>query len=280
MRTKLLITACLMAVLVSLKAQDETVNGSLTINHAWPLLIFKDNNSNGISSGGYLEWRQLDNTRIGWFGDGSMGNNDLYWQNEVGGKLRLFAGGGILMESSASFNNNIAYFGPFSTSYAQAIGQELYFGNNGLYRLHIQNDGDVILRNHLAIGQGANNSYSSSYALDVTGTSRFSQKMIVEDEIESSRVKVTASPGSVPDYVFKSGYKLRSLSELETYIKTYSHLPNIPSAQEVEANGQNVGEMQLRLLEKIEELTLYIIEQEKRMSKMEAELKELKTSDN
>ncbi|WP_420385818.1 hypothetical protein [Roseivirga sp.] len=123
------------------------------------------------------------------------------------------------------------------------------------------------------------------HRLDVNGTSRFIGKMIVDNDIESKKVKVTATPGSVPDYVFKAGYELRSLSELESFIKENSHLPNIPNAKEVEANGQDVGEMQLKLLEKIEELTLYVIEQNKEVNvlkktikKQSEKIKELETN--
>ncbi|MFY0592011.1 hypothetical protein [Roseivirga sp.] len=98
--------------------------------------------------------------------------------------------------------------------------------------------------------------------------------MAVQGDIESKKVKVTATPGTVPDYVFKSDYKLRSLPELESYIKTNSHLPNIPSAKEVETKGQDVGEMQLKLLEKIEELTLYVIDQQKQTAELKRTIKE------
>lgn len=172
-------------------------------------------------------------------------------------------------------NNNILYYGANTGSYAQAIGQELYFGNNGAYRLHIQNDGDVILRNHLAIGQGGNNAYSTTHALDVNGTSLLSGKVIVDDDLESKRVKVTATPGSVPDYVFKGDYQLLTIDELSAFIKANSHLPNIPNAETIESNGQNLGEMQLKLLEKIEELTLYVIEQEKKLEVKSDEVKKL-----
>lgn len=107
---------------------------------------------------------------------------------------------------------------------------------------------------------------SNTELLSVNGNGN----MRVQGNIESKKVKVTATPGSVPDYVFKPDYKLRSLSELESFIKTNSHLPNVPSAKEVETNGQDVGEMQLKLLEKIEELTLYMIEQNKELQQLRA----------
>jgi hypothetical protein len=123
------------------------------------------------------------------------------------------------------------------------------------------------------VGIGTNT--TPSYNLDVTGTSRFTQKMIVEKDLEALKVKVTAQPGTVPDYVFSKDYALRTIPQLEEYIKANSHLPNIPNAKEIEANGQNLGEMQLKLLEKIEELTLYTIEQEKEISKFKSRIPKL-----
>ena len=100
-------------------------------------------------------------------------------------------------------------------------------------------------------------------------------KLIVDGDVESKKVKVSTTPGTVPDYVFAEDYQKKSLTEVENYIKANSHLPNIPSAKTVEAEGQNLGTMQLKLLEKIEELTLYIIAQEKKDQVLEAQNKAL-----
>ncbi len=79
-----------------------------------------------------------------------------------------------------------------------------------------------------------------------------------------------------PDYVFKPAYQLKTLSEVETFIHTRGHLPNIPSAQEVaQQGGIRLGEMNAKLLEKIEELTLYLIEEQKAREKLAAEVKTL-----
>jgi hypothetical protein len=72
-----------------------------------------------------------------------------------------------------------------------------------------------------------------------------------------------------PDYVFGDQYKMLSLSEVESYIKLHKHLPNISSAAEMESHGVYVGEMQKKMMEKIEELTLYIIELNKRIETLE-----------
>jgi len=73
------------------------------------------------------------------------------------------------------------------------------------------------------------------------------------------------------DYVFTKSYKLRTLAEVEKHIEEKGHLPNVPSASEVIEKGINVAEMNVKLLEKIEELTLYSIEQNKRIQKLEDE---------
>jgi hypothetical protein len=66
-----------------------------------------------------------------------------------------------------------------------------------------------------------------------------------------------------PDYVFATDYKLRSISSLESFVKQNKHLPEVPSAKEVEEKGISVGDNQAILLKKIEELTLYVIGQQK-----------------
>jgi sporulation protein YlmC with PRC-barrel domain len=87
-------------------------------------------------------------------------------------------------------------------------------------------------------------------------------KLYVDGGIASREVKVML--GNFPDYVFSDDFSLMSLKELEEFIKINKHLPEIPSAKEVEdKQGFEVGDMQLKLLKKIEELTLYIIQQQK-----------------
>ncbi|MDR2970494.1 MAG: hypothetical protein LBU83_00995 [Bacteroidales bacterium] len=73
-----------------------------------------------------------------------------------------------------------------------------------------------------------------------------------------------------PDFVFSKEYKLRPLTELEQFITANQHLPNVPSAEEVKTNGVELGEMNAILLQKVEELTLYIIQMEKRLAELES----------
>ena len=78
------------------------------------------------------------------------------------------------------------------------------------------------------------------------------------------------------DYVFKPNYKLRSLNEVESYIKENSHLPEVPSAAEMDSNGVNLANMNSILLKKVEELTLYLIDQNKKIEEQQKELSSLR----
>ena len=117
-----------------------------------------------------------------------------------------------------------------------------------------RNDGDTYLGGDMAIG----GDFALGYKLSVAG------KMICEE----LRVNLQAD---WPDYVFTDEYKLMPVNELETYIGNNGHLPNVPPASEMEESGLDVGETQRIMMEKIEELTLYIIELKK-------EIEELKTN--
>ena len=83
--------------------------------------------------------------------------------------------------------------------------------------------------------------------------------------------KYTTTLNNIPDYVFEPDYNLMTLDELRVYIKLNSHLPNIPAAKEMEAAPVDLGEMNRLLLEKVEELTLYVLELEQRLDTLEKE---------
>ena len=107
------------------------------------------------------------------------------------------------------------------------------------------------------------------------GTYSPKSKLAVEGQIRATEVKVLADI-SVPDYVFESNYKLRTLQETKEYIEENKHLPEIPSASEIGENGIDLGDMNMRLLKKIEELTLHLIEQNERMEQLEKDVSTLK----
>ncbi|BFP40634.1 hypothetical protein FGF1_14790 [Flavobacteriaceae bacterium GF1] len=167
------------------------------------------------------------------------------------------------------------------------VGNSLYDAGNGssikINGYHgIETEGDAhwlhlnrYSNDHVSIGH---NSTSDVYMTHGggrvgIGTTNPDAKLTVKGNIHAQEVKVDLNGAVAPDYVFKEDYNLRSLQEVQDYIKEHGHLPNIPSAQEMEANGIDLGQMNLRLLEKIEELTLYTLKQEE-------EIQELKTQNS
>ena len=104
------------------------------------------------------------------------------------------------------------------------------------------------------------------------GTTSPDAKLAVNGNIHVKEVKVDLT--GWPDYVFEKDHDLPTLEEVEKHIQEKGHLINIPSAKEVEENGIQLGEMNKLLLEKIEELTLYTLEQEKKLKAQNSKIKE------
>lgn len=99
------------------------------------------------------------------------------------------------------------------------------------------------------------------------GLSAPDEKLTVNGRVKAQEVIVTQD--AWPDFVFDDGYPLISLDELAHYLAKHGHLPDIPSRAEVQQQGVAVGKLQAKLLQKIEELTLYVIAQHKRIHKLE-----------
>jgi hypothetical protein len=106
------------------------------------------------------------------------------------------------------------------------------------------------------------------------GISTPSEKLAVNGNIRAKEIKVENA--NWPDYVFSKSYPLPTLQETEEHIKEKGHLPGIPSASEVKTNGFDLGDMNAKLLQKIEELTLHLIEQNKNQKVLQDELRALK----
>jgi hypothetical protein len=136
------------------------------------------------------------------------------------------------------------HVGVTSSSFGTRTPHNFRLVTSDVSRLSITYDGKI--------GVGTDNPL---YLFEVKGTMR-AQEVIIETN-------------NWPDYVFDAGYDLLPLREVEKYISEHNHLPNIPPAGELEAQGLEMGDMQKRMMEKIEELTLYIIDLEKRIAAFE-----------
>ena len=123
---------------------------------------------------------------------------------------------------------------------------------------------------------GGININSTSISLDPNGSAYFSNQVWIGNGFHCSAtgslkvkdLRVTLSGWS--DFVFDKSYHLMPLGEVEQYITTHHHLPEVPSAAEVEENGVDVGEMNKLLLQKVEELTLYVIDLQKQIDELKS----------
>ncbi len=145
------------------------------------------------------------------------------------------------------------------------LGNHTARENIQLDSFYLSNDGDnegIRIDSVGNVGIGTDDTFG--YTLAVNGT------VGVKGGIEIENVS------DWPDYVFEEGYELRELAEVEKFIARHGHLPGVPSQSEVDEGGINVGKMDARLLEKIEELTLYVLDMNKRINAIEKENNKLK----
>ncbi|HEX2920401.1 MAG TPA: hypothetical protein VHO50_04465 [Bacteroidales bacterium] len=166
-------------------------------------------------------------------------------------KFHVYASGGG-MEYHPGTDNYFEFIDRYNT---QASVNTRFYTRNGYFafhtggyseRLRITDDGNV----------GIGTTDPGNYRLNVSGKIR-------ADEI------VVNTSGA--DFVFDPGYNLPELAEVEKYIEENKHLPDVASAYEMQTDGMSVSEMQTKMLQKIEELTLYIIELNKKIEILEAE---------
>ncbi len=106
------------------------------------------------------------------------------------------------------------------------------------------------------------------------GTDNLSAELTVNGHIHAREVRVFTTAGA--DFVFDEDYDLKDIDELEKYVTENKHLPDIPSEKEMIEEGLHLGEMDIKLLQKVEELTLYIIDMNKKLEALSAENEKLK----
>jgi hypothetical protein len=152
--------------------------------------------------------------------------------------------------------------------------------NNSTRAYIYYDDGESLLRLNSDQSGGSRNDLvilnSGSVCLGTT-TEATGYRLNVNGKVICTEVRVEAL-ANWPDYVFGDQYHLMNLDELEQNIKSNGHLPGLPSASHVNANGFELGDMQRILLEKIEELTLYTIEQNKQITELQKKVSDLENA--
>jgi hypothetical protein len=205
---------------------------------------------------------------------------DTYMQNIGSGGIIFSAGGADRMTATAAGNIGIGTIIPDAKLRVDAAnGTALkvtgangyllidnvnaglnYYSANVAHEFQINGQTKMLINTNGNIGIGTSN--PGSY------------KLAVEGIIGARKIKVTQE---IPwaDYVFDSSYQLTPLHQVEKYIQANKHLQDVPSAAEIKKNGLDLGDNQVVLLKKIEELTLYIIEQQKELKSLSQEVKKL-----
>jgi hypothetical protein len=187
----------------------------------------------------------------------------------VEGGSRIYAGGSDGNTSYGDFRTNTgsgntiisAPTGAVFLNYDHGTGGVNFCNGVGGVEASVSATGSANFNGAVAIGTTA---APSGYQLAVNGSAIFVQAVV---QLYTNW----------PDYVFKKGYQLPALGSLEQYINANHHLPEMPTADAVAAKGLNLGDNQAKLLKKIEELTLYAIDQQKEIELLKDKLKSVES---
>lgn len=226
---------------------------------------------------GYSNSTSFNNTIIGNSAGSNFqtGHSNIFIGSYAGGEndgsnnlfLGTLAGGENYSSNSVIIGNNVGYFGDTNNqlfidnlAYNQISDElpPLIWGNFTQDQLKFNAK--------VGVGYGFGNYPTTTGGVDISSYNLFVKGGILTEEVRVSLQNTWA------DYVFKKDYKLPTLKEVENHIAQKGHLINVPSAEEVKNNGIELGEMAKIQQEKIEELTLYIIEQNKINEKQAKEL--------
>lgn len=216
---------------------------------------------------GYNNTNGGNNTLMGWGSGGSLNS----WGNTI---LGSFSGVSTVGDGNTIIGYTAGRYATGSGNILLGAGAgENATGDNKLY-IHNTNSNEPTIFGDLVtkkIGIGGLSTFpTTAGTIDVSN-----YKLFVKGGILTEEVRVSLQSTTWADYVFKEDYKLPTLVEVENHIKEKGHLINVPSAKEVKENGIEMGEMFRIQQEKIEELTLYIIEQNKKLESQEKRLIEL-----
>jgi hypothetical protein len=146
-------------------------------------------------------------------------------------------------------------------------------GGNFVYPLFVKDENlqtDLFLKGRTSAG-GLPHLFIAGNTSIGTETIANNYRLSVNGDIICNQISV-APMGGWPDYVFEPEYELRSLKELKDFIQAYKHLPGVPSAEEIQEHGLNLGDINKSLIEKVEELTLYILQREELLTQQEVQL--------
>ena len=241
---------------------------------------FLDLNQDQDENGDHVLWiRNLTSS--------TSSNNDIRLQTSGEDRLNIKSNGNIGIGTLTPNEKLEVKNGRILIDDDNSSAHQLLFGNE----LHgVQREGNVVslftAGNDGAISMVHRNWDGTGFSSPITnlhitssgdvgiGTDEPDAKLAVAGKIHAEEVKVSTTVPA-PDYVFEEDYPLATLDEIKAYITENKHLPEVPSAKEMKANGIKLGEMNMLLLKKIEELTLHMIDMKKEIIELKEKNEEL-----
>jgi hypothetical protein len=257
--------ACLVVLLtLNFKSYSQTpffnYNGGADVNFCYPprgsggrALVHADGNVLGLNFGG-----------------------DFSGGVRIGNNIQLLNDGMIAIPDGKPFKGSLFETNDYSTMTFSSRAWTTIQGPNGkAYSFQTHNDNGNAMLEMMAIYYGENGKIVMGHNGGNVGigTTTPKEKLSVNGKIRAHEIKVETA--NWPDYVFGEDYQLPDLTETELHIKANGHLPGIPSAAEVKNNGIDLGDMNAKLLKKIEELTLHVIELNKTVIKQQSQINKL-----
>ena len=252
-------------------------NGNTGTSYSDGFSIQQDNHDLTFTQheNGFVLWSLPQNGKVWMLKGGRVGIGDTTagYKLAVGGAARITGNlsvGGNITSATANVTNNLTVGG------ATAMSGTLTVGNSGFTATAL---GNVSVGHILRVGNDAVY-ITSAGNMSVTGNATINSATMgsatigngfycdATGHLKVKELRVTLTDW--PDYVFGKGYRLMPLGEVEEYISDNGHLPQMPSAAEVEQDGADLGEMNRLLLQKVEELTLYIIDLQKQVDELKS----------
>ncbi|PWN70087.1 hypothetical protein C1631_008815 [Chryseobacterium phosphatilyticum] len=258
MKKKLLSLALLASSFVF---AQQTTFPEVTVQSYSPTVYLKRNtNDGGFTRGIQTQYLNGDN---GWFFGDLHGSQWIVSKGDYRDQKFVINESGDVGIGTSSPSTKLDVNG-------NAKFSDIISGGSNSWVFHTPDDGRKSL--HLAPRNTANDDWDWGKSFIINGANG---NALLNGKFEAKEVRVTQSPTA--DFVFAENYDLPTLEDVEKHIKEKKHLPEIASAKVMEKEGVNVGEFQIKLLQKIEELTLYSIDQNKQIKQLHEENKILKS---